>query len=312
MHLDRILEGLEVSTSAIALCGIHGDARHLFNEGDETAILYILDGNGFGWQVSGQTVELFQHSVIIIPSGTEISITCHQNGNWDDAEPLCKQLPEDWVSATVGNGEPAVKLACAYLNAQHMQTVGLFDYLHEPMVINLADEDSFKRPFKMLMDEMAAPKPGTKALTEILMKQCLISILRRQLEPNGEFSGPWLAAVINPALSKAIAAIVDNPARPHTVSTLADTANMSRTAFSEQFRELTGRTPIDLLKEIRLRKAIRLLTSTDLPIKTIAARVGFSSRSYFSMVFKSFTGVGPANYREEPVRYMPQPSGGSF
>lgn len=308
MHLDRILDGLEVRTSSFALCEVRGNGRFTLKEEDKTSMHCVLAGEGVGWQVSGQDVSLSPHTVIIIPPGTEIAITCHRDGGWIDAEPECDLLPEDWIRLTIGDGKESVSLACAFLNAQHMQTCGLFDYLHEPMIVDLAEDQSFREPFKLLMREMAAPRPGTKALADLLMKQCLIALLRRQSEPNGEFSGPWLAAVTNPALGKAIAAILDSPARSHTVSALAETAGMSRTAFSEQFKQLTGRTPIDFLKEVRLRLATKLLTSTNLPVKTIATRVGFSSRSYFSTSFKAFTGVGPADFRIKPIIFVPQPA----
>ena len=309
MHLDQILDGLEVSTSAFALCEVRGNGRFVLREEDKTSIHCVLAGSGVGWQVSGQGIDLLPHTVMVIPPGTEVAITCHRDGNWIDADPVCDSLPEDWVNLTIGDGDARIGLACAYVTAQHMQTSGLFDYLHEPMILDFADDQSFRTPFEMLLNEMAAPKPGTRALTAALMKQCLIALLRRQSEPNGDFSGPWLAAVTNPALGKAIAAILDKPAKPHTVSALAETAGMSRTAFSEQFKELTGRTPIDFLKEVRLRLATRLLTSTDLPVKTIAARVGFSSRSYFSSAFKTFAGVDPTNFRCEPVQFVPDLTG---
>ena len=54
---------------------------------------------------------------------------------------------------------------------------------------------------------------------------------------------------------------------------------------------------MDFLKEVRLRRAAHLLRATDLPVKTVAARVGFASRSYFSRAFKAFTGHDPAGYR---------------
>jgi len=196
-------------------------------------------------------------------------------------------------------------LACAFLTARHMQTSGLFDYLHEPMVLDVSAETSFREPFDRLLRELAAQKPGSRALAELLMRQCLIALLRRQSDPNGEFSGPWLAAVTNPALGRAIAAILDQPEKHHTLQTLAETAGMSRTAFADQFKGLTGRTPIEFLREVRLRRATRLLTSTDLPIKTISARVGFGSRSYFSKAFKAFTGTDPVSFRHKPIEFLP-------
>lgn len=305
MHIDKIIDQLEASISTFALCEVRSDARFVLAEEDKTSIHYILAGNGVGWQVSGKDVDLTPHTIMIIPPRTSIAITCNRDGNWATPEPDCSPLSEGWIDIKVGSGEESVKLACAYLEARHMQTTGLFDYLHEPMILDIAADESMKEIYHRLLEEMAHPRPGTRAISELLMKQCLIEILRRQTDPDGEFTGPWLAAVTNQPLGRAITAMLDHPEKPHSLQTLADTAGMSRTAFAEQFKGLTGRTPIDFLRELRLRQAIRLLTATDLPIKTIAARVGFASRSYFSKAFKEFVGIDPINYRAHPVEFEP-------
>ena len=59
---------------------------------------------------------------------------------------------------------------------------------------------------------------------------------------------------------------------------------------------------MDFLKEIRLRRAANYLSTTDLPVKAVAGRVGFASRSYFSRAFKALHGIDPAGYRAEANR----------
>ncbi len=305
MHIDQIIDQLEASVSTFALCEVRSDAKFVLAEEDKTSIHYILAGQGVGWQVNGSGVDLTPHTIIIIPPRTSIGITCNREGNWAEPEPDCKPLSDDWIDIKVGTGDQGVKLACAYLEARHMRTTGLFDYLHEPMILDISTDRSMQEIYHRLLDEMADPRPGTRAISELLMKQCLIEILRRQTDSDGEFTGPWLAAVTNQSLGRAITVMLDNPGKPHNVQSLAEIAGMSRTAFAEQFKSLTGRTPIDFLREVRLRQAVRLLTATNLPIKTIAARVGFGSRSYFSKAFKQFSGVDPANYRAQPTEFEP-------
>jgi AraC-like DNA-binding protein len=60
---------------------------------------------------------------------------------------------------------------------------------------------------------------------------------------------------------------------------------------------------MDFVKEVRMRRAARFLAATDLPVKTIASRVGFESRSYFSRAFKAFAGVDPAGFRADPEAF---------
>ncbi|MDJ0957923.1 MAG: helix-turn-helix transcriptional regulator [Arenicellales bacterium] len=72
---------------------------------------------------------------------------------------------------------------------------------------------------------------------------------------------------------------------------------MSRSTFSEHFHQVFGRPAMDFVREVRLRNAARLLRQTREPIKTIAARMGYASRSNFSHAFKEFFRITPAEYR---------------
>jgi AraC-like DNA-binding protein len=74
---------------------------------------------------------------------------------------------------------------------------------------------------------------------------------------------------------------------------------MSRSAFSEHFSKTFGRTAMEFVKEVRLRRAAELLLTTKRPIKAIAADVGYHSRSHFTQAFKEIHGLHPAAYREQ-------------
>ncbi len=52
-----------------------------------------------------------------------------------------------------------------------------------------------------------------------------------------------------------------------------------------------------------------LAALSDLPVKTVAARAGFASRSHFSRAFKAFAGADPAGYRAQTIRAC-EPGGG--
>lgn len=296
-QLDQLIAGLEVGISAFAICEVRQDAKFVLKEETNTAVHYVLSGNGVAWQSGGRKFALKPHTIMIIPPGSLVTIENEKATDTHLSDPDCEPLPEDWVSLTVGNGAPGITLVCGFIRAMHLETTGLFDHLSEPLVIDVADDTSFRGPFRQLLDELAAPKAGTRVLAELLMKQCLISLLRRQSESAGDGYAPWIAAVGCPELGRTIAAITDRPEADHTLQSLADVAGMSRATFAEQFRKTFGRTPMGFVKEVRLRRAARFLSATDLPVKTIAFRVGYSSRSHFSRAFKSMMGADPASYR---------------
>ncbi len=72
---------------------------------------------------------------------------------------------------------------------------------------------------------------------------------------------------------------------------------MSRTSFVVRFQAAYGETPLDFVQRVRLRHAATLLRTTALPIKVIAAAVGFASRSHFSRAVHAAYGIEPRGYR---------------
>src|SRR3546814_6702057 len=74
-------------------------------------------------------------------------------------------------------------------------------------------------------------------------------------------------------------------------------AGMSRSAFAAAFREAFGQSPMNLVKLVRLRRASELLITTALPVSEIAKRVGFSSRSNFSVAFAELHDMDPSRFR---------------
>ena len=64
------------------------------------------------------------------------------------------------------------------------------------------------------------------------------------------------------------------------------------------FKKETGQTIFSYLTRVRISQAKMLLTSGNLPIKTIALRVGYDDIYYFSNAFKKETGVSPTRYRK--------------
>ena len=281
LTFDQLCRGLEVDVSAFAICEVRQDAAFVLAEEIDSAVHYVLSGTGTAWRATGEATALSPHMVMIIPPGSRLTITSNPDRQFNLAEPNCAPLDGDWDMLQVGDAAPGVTLACGHVHARYMQVVDLFDYLREPLFESVIEDRSFREPFHHLLDELAEPKPGTKVLAEMLMKQCLIALLRGQSEGEGECFVPWLAALGDRALGRALAAMLDEPEANHTLERLGEIAGMSRGVFAERFRETFGRTAIDCLREIRLRRAAHLLTATDLPVKTIAFQVGFESRSYF-------------------------------
>lgn len=82
------------------------------------------------------------------------------------------------------------------------------------------------------------------------------------------------------------------------VSVIYEALGMSRTNFYRKVKTVTGLSPIELIKNIRLEAGAKLLKESDMNISEIAQHIGFSSRSYFARSFKAVYGVSPTEYQE--------------
>ncbi|MBO7627065.1 MAG: response regulator, partial [Paludibacteraceae bacterium] len=78
-----------------------------------------------------------------------------------------------------------------------------------------------------------------------------------------------------------------------TVDTLADKLKISRTALSAKCKTYFSLTPNEVIRDVRLRKAVELMKTTDMNIQQISIEIGISDQRYFSRVFKAKYGVTP-------------------
>jgi AraC-like DNA-binding protein len=181
----------------------------------------------------------------------------------------------------------------AHLRVTYRGGIGVFDHMDEPLIERLAADDALAWCAEELWDEIVAGRPGARAMVETLVRRCLILLLRRCAGRRTS----WLAALEDARLGRAVGAMQACPEGTFTLSTLAEEAGMSRSVFAARFTSVLGEPPMEFLKTLRLARAAELLTRTDLPVKTIASEVGYSSRSSFTRAFVGRYGSAPARFR---------------
>jgi AraC-like DNA-binding protein len=107
--------------------------------------------------------------------------------------------------------------------------------------------------------------------------------LRALAATNGRFS----------QIQRVLASMQTNYAHALDVTTLAEDAGMSVSAFHHNFKAVTETSPLQYLKTIRLHKARMLMVQEGLGASVAAGRVGYESTSQFSREFKRFFGATP-------------------
>ena len=100
------------------------------------------------------------------------------------------------------------------------------------------------------------------------------------------------------AIQNAINLAKAHPNKPLDVDALAAAADLSRHHFSRCFKQSEGMSPGEYLTRTRLRQAVRLLQTTERPIKQIARQCSYADANYFAKAFRKAYGLSPRDFRE--------------
>lgn len=102
----------------------------------------------------------------------------------------------------------------------------------------------------------------------------------------------------DPRIQVVVDYMITHPAEKFTAEQLSDMAHMSPSSLRRLFKQTTGKSPGDFIKEIRMATAARLLLVSDERISSIAYTVGFDDPNYFARKFRERFGVSPQAYRQ--------------
>ncbi|AOB33442.1 cupin [Bordetella sp. H567] len=297
--LDRLLATLDIGVTHFSVCDIRDGWGMHFDSCKAASLHYCLAGVGTLAVGGVPPIQLEPHSFVLLPPGGAYRLVSAS------AKPVRFERRGDLrgvssqtsaFTLTAGEGQRGIETACAELRVGLADGSDLFACLGNPLVVHFAGTDGLREQFVMLLAESARPGVGSNVLREALLKQCLVLALRRWIERD-PCPLPWLAAMVDTRLSRALRAISEQPAVAYTVDSLALIAGMSRSAFACSFRRAFGQSPMSLVKVVRLRRAGELLITTVLPVGEVAKRVGFSSRSNFSVAFSELHGMDPSRFR---------------
>ena len=88
---------------------------------------------------------------------------------------------------------------------------------------------------------------------------------------------------------------------PVTLGDLSQAVGLSRMHFASQFRAATGVRPHEYVLRRRINRAQMMLATTNEPLAQLALSVGFGSQAHFTTVFKRFSGLTPARWRQRSL-----------
>jgi AraC-like DNA-binding protein len=140
-----------------------------------------------------------------------------------------------------------------------------------------------------LYEDRHSAVPAIIAAADTLLSSLFAELLRIHANPTREAE----------LVTSARAYIRRHLTEEITLDRLARHAGLSKFYFNRLFRKLAQRTPAADVREIRLSHARDLILSTNLPLKSIAPKVGFSDEFHLSRLIRRYHGISPGALRKK-------------
>jgi AraC-like DNA-binding protein len=216
------------------------------------------------------------------------------------AEPLIRRVGAGELAyIDFGDGAVCSRFVCGYL-ASAVREHPLLEALPPLLVCNMHERACagwFESSLQYAARTHTAQQVGAQSLLARLSELLFVEAVRELIETLPPQATGWLAALRDPPLARALAALHARVAHPWTTDQLAEEALLSRSAFAERFTRTVGMPPMTYLTHWRMLLACRKLRESPTPIGRIATEVGYESESTFTRAFTRHMGVSPGAYR---------------
>jgi AraC family transcriptional regulator len=201
------------------------------------------------------------------------------NKGWyhgDVLECLAIEIPPTWITKCLDGRDTS--------GIEFLPTTNRFD----PLIYNL---------MLALRDEVEVAGPAGRLFAETVATLISLQLVRRYSSADIAINPTNLSKVATVDFERTIEFIEEHLGADLALSTLAEVADMPVSSFVRGFRAATKMSPHKYLVQRRILRAQELLRFQDCSISEIAYRLGFSSQSHFSTVFRTLVGESPAEFR---------------
>lgn len=248
---------------------------------------YIIDGSA-EFVVDGETVIVRKGPVSYIPEGCWLS---------------CKALEDTFAFYSI-----RFTTSVFYEGANFLR-----EYYNFPLVMDVGEgiEPYFSDIYKWVRTDKKSKSFHVRGALDTLIAS-LIDILNSdepddvKAEINGlEYNLEQIRKRVkkstvqtDPRIQTVIDYIMLNPTEEYTSDKLSGMAEVAETTFRRLFKEATGKTATEFIRQVRLTTAARLLLVSNDPVNCIAHDVGFEDANHFTRVFRQAFGMTPGRYRK--------------
>ncbi len=298
--LSRLLTLMPVAGCLDVRCHFGAPWRIDQPAADAREIRYhvLLSGTAIVEDAHGAPTALHAGDIVLFPSGSP-----HRLHDGSGAPPAAVERRFEHGHAVETNlaESHAADVLCGRFLLPAVPQRLLRENLPARLVVHSASAggdppERLMRLIALLRDEAQDAQPGSESLVNHLSGALFALTLRYASHADTPPRG-LLALAQQPRLQPAIDAMFDEPGKPWTLPELAALCHMSRATFARHFDDAIGHSATDVLTDIRMTLAGRLLAQGGQPVAEIGEFVGYQSDAAFQRSFKRHVGMTPAQWR---------------
>jgi len=299
--LDAVLAAAGVRGTIAATLNAAGPWGLNLDDIPGAAFHAVTDGTAWLCLRGQPDIRLLPGDVVLLPTGAAHVLA---------SDPAADTVPFDRAAAQralsageelhLGCGAPQARILCATYRQDPAITMPLLTLLPDLLHIPAARASAaLGTTLRLLAQELGEPAPGSAAVLNRIVDILLVQVLRTWLTaaPAPPRGPSWFAALTDPVVGPALAAVHTQPGRDWTVASLAAATGVSRATLARRFPEKVGDTPAAHLTRWRMDLAAQRLRDSDDTVSAIARTVGYTSEYAFSRAFTRARGIPPGRYR---------------
>jgi AraC family transcriptional activator of mtrCDE len=303
--LSRLLSLIPVSGRLEVRCrfGAPWEINQGMAGGREIPYHVLLSGSAILEDENGPPERLVAGDIVLLPAGS-----AHRIHDGSGATPGPEIEHRDASVAMLENhgAGTMANILCGRFLLGAVPDRLLRDHLPGRLVVHSAHEDDktarpaagtrLTRLIELMNEEAMDQGAGSETFVNHLSAALFALTLRFATEGAQPPRG-LLALAGRPRLQPAISAMFEQPGEPWTLEQFAALCNMSRATFVRQFQESIGRSATDVLTEVRMTIAGKMLLQTEGSVAEVGEAVGYQSDAAFQRVFRRQIGVTPSRWR---------------
>ncbi|MGH6813782.1 MAG: AraC family transcriptional regulator [Methylocella sp.] len=290
----------EVHFVALSECLVSSGNRLELGEVKASGIHYNHAGTGKTFIGDDSPIDLSPHTLVVVPANCPFRIeVAADRGTTPPLKSVDGRL-QTIMNGTVrnfatGDGEPEIILICGYFHASYGPSNDLFGTLSPPIVEQFDVSDQLDHKLKSALPELIAQEVGTGAMTAALLKQVIVALLRQSISSMNLWVERF-SMFSDRQIARAFSDMAAHLGAPHTTHGLAQSPCLRRSMFMARFIDLIGRSPMIILRDLRMRRAAQQLKANK-SIDQVAHNVDYASQSSFVRGFRKAYGSDPSDYR---------------